>query len=267
MSLIGLALAVAATVLAFRRDFKEAAGVLRGRDRRGAAGDAGGREPAARHRHVAVRRARDRDPLLSAGVRPRAPDLQRRPLPAEPGAACPLRGIVYFIAAVVLGRWRVAACRCSGRSRRACPGTCGIWCCRRSRLGCWRPSGSTGVLPSRRRGVCSGIALCAAADLGLCASFARRRALAPAATCCCCRTARTRSLRRLRYTGPGCRAGAGRASARRACRARTGRPERAPGDARVCWPASDGRRRPQRPGHRARARRRGSSSRTRLDAR
>ena len=61
MSLIGLAFAVAATVLAFRRDFKEAAQRVRGGDRFGAAGDARRSVAAAATRSLRCSGRRDGD--------------------------------------------------------------------------------------------------------------------------------------------------------------------------------------------------------------
>ena len=55
MSLIGLGFAVAATVLAFRRDFKEAAGVFAVGIVAVLLATPAGRERAARHGRVAVR--------------------------------------------------------------------------------------------------------------------------------------------------------------------------------------------------------------------
>ncbi len=110
MSLIGLALAVAGIVLAFRRDFKKVAGVLVGGNAGGSARHPDGLERAAEHRHDAVRGLLmggcgacaqgpvqgserlsdgDRDPLLPQRVRPGTAHLPGRPRAAEPRLACP----------------------------------------------------------------------------------------------------------------------------------------------------------------------------------
>ena len=97
MSLIGLAFAVAATVLAFRRDFKEAAGVF-------AVGIVS--VLLATPAGVSLLRdtvtslfgvAADGDPLLPQGVRPGAADLRVDRLRLNPGGV-PVRGVVYFLA-------------------------------------------------------------------------------------------------------------------------------------------------------------------------
>ena len=94
-----LAFAVAATVLAFRRDFKEAAGVFAVGIVSVLLGDAGGGEPAARHGQLAVRSSQLIEIRSYRRVlRSRATHLPRRSAAAEP-RRCAGAGIVYFLAA------------------------------------------------------------------------------------------------------------------------------------------------------------------------
>ncbi len=96
MSLIGLALAVSATVLAFRRDFKEAAGRVRGRNRRRTVGDTLRSQSPARYGRLAVRLA-----MIEVRSYRRVFDLERRiytvdRLRLNPGGV-PVRGVLYFL--------------------------------------------------------------------------------------------------------------------------------------------------------------------------
>ena len=103
-SLIGLALAVAAVVLVFKRDFKEAVGVLAIGDHRRAAREPGGADACSRTRSRCCSGRTDgglaaRGPLVPVGVRARAAHLPDRHAAPEPGGV-PLRGIVYAVALV-----------------------------------------------------------------------------------------------------------------------------------------------------------------------
>ena len=122
MSLIGLAFAVAATVLAFRRDFKEAAGVFAvGIMSVLLATPAG--VSLLRDTVASLFGSRDdRDPLLPARVRPRAADLPHRPAAAEPGGV-PVRGR-RVLPRDPGGDLIRAGCRSLERWPAGCRGTC-----------------------------------------------------------------------------------------------------------------------------------------------
>ena len=100
MSLIGLGFAVAGTVLVFRRDFKEAAGRVRGRNRGGAARHAGRRERSAQHGRLAVRHG-----MMEIRSYRRVFDLERRVYSVDRlrlnPSGVPVRGVVYFVAVVI----------------------------------------------------------------------------------------------------------------------------------------------------------------------
>ncbi len=220
MSLIGLAFAVAATVLAFRRDFKEAAGVF-----------AVGIVAVLLATPAGVSLLRDTVASLFGasvieirsyrrGLRPRAAHLPRRPAAPEPGGV-PVRGIVYFLARSLAG---LVARPALPLARRSCRSVV-PWYMRDLAL----PGASAALLdddPRRGQAVSSGGAarslryrVGAAAPRRGCALRERPRHGAGARRrSCSCPTARTRGSAAALH-GPGRCAGDRRARARASRRA------------------------------------------------